>query len=98
MKVLVTGGAGFIGANLLRYWSEAYPGDELVTLDKLTYAGHRKSIASLEQERKLTFVHGDIADPEAVDRAMRGAELVLHLAAESHVDRSIADPAPFLRT
>jgi dTDP-glucose 4,6-dehydratase len=98
VKVLVTGGAGFIGANLLRYWSEAYPGDELVTLDKLTYAGHRKSIASLEQERKLTFVQGDIADPEAVDRAMRGAELVLHLAAESHVDRSIADPAPFLRT
>lgn len=98
MKVILTGGAGFIGANLAYHWSDAYPEDELVVLDKLTYAGHRESLAPLEQAGKIRFILGDIVDPDVVDSALRGASLVLHLAAETHVDRSLADPAPFLTT
>lgn len=98
MRVVVTGGAGFIGSNLLHYWAERHPKDELVTLDLLTYAGHRSSIEDLEKEGRLTFVHGDVSDPKVVRSSFRGADLVLHLAAESHVDRSISDAAPFLKT
>jgi dTDP-glucose 4,6-dehydratase len=98
MRVVVTGGAGFIGSNLLHYWARQHPDDELVTLDLLTYAGHRSSIEDLERQGRLQFVLGSVADPGVADRTFRGADLVLHLAAESHVDRSIADPAPFLTT
>ncbi len=98
VKVVVTGGAGFIGANLLHYWARERPQDELVTLDALTYAGHRSSLVDLERAGKLRFVRGNVSDPGVVRRTLRGADLVVHLAAESHVDRSIEDPAPFLTT
>ena len=98
MRVVVTGGAGFIGANLLHYWIREHPEDELITLDLLTYAGHRTSIADLEQDGTLQFVQGNVADAKVVESTLRGADLVLHLAAESHVDRSIADPSAFLAT
>ncbi len=98
MKVLVTGGAGFIGANLLHLWSARHPDDELATLDALTYAGHLSSIQPLLDSGRVRFLRGDIADPDAARDALRGCELVVHLAAESHVDRSISGPAPFLRT
>ena len=98
MKVVLTGGACFIGTNLSYYWTRTRPEDELLVLDKLTYSGHRVSLEPLEKERKITFLQGDITDPSVVNGALTGADLVLHLAAESHVDRSITDPAPFITT
>jgi dTDP-glucose 4,6-dehydratase len=98
VRVLVTGGAGFIGANLLHYWHREHPADELVAIDALTYAGNLGSIRPLIDAGAVRFVHGDIAEPAAVRPATAGVDLLIHLAAESHVDRSIATPAPFVRT
>jgi dTDP-glucose 4,6-dehydratase len=98
MKILVTGGAGFIGSNLVRWLLEHRPDAEVVNLDALTYAGNLESLADVEAHPSYTFVHGDICDPAAVAGAMEGADVVLHLAAESHVDRSILSDAPFVRT
>jgi dTDP-glucose 4,6-dehydratase len=98
MRIVVTGGAGFIGANLLHYLARTHPKDTLVTLDKLTYAGNRSSIRDLERSGKVDFIRGDIGSFGVVERTLRGADVVIHLAAETHVDRSIADAAPFLST
>lgn len=97
-KVLVTGGAGFIGCNLVRYLIREKPDWKITNLDLLTYAGNLQSLADLENHPRYSFIHGDVADPEVVDKAMEGCWGVLHLAAESHVDRSIEDPGPFLHT
>jgi dTDP-glucose 4,6-dehydratase len=99
-RLLVTGGAGFIGANFCHYWSATHPHDRLVVLDALTYAGNLASIAELIQAQRARFVHGDITDRDRV-AALMGEEhvdTVVNFAAESHVDRSIADPQSFLRT
>ena len=96
MKILVTGGAGFIGANFVHYWLKNHPGDALTVLDALTYAGERSSLPA-ESER-FRFVHGDICDPGAVEAAAEGCSLIVHFAAESHVDRSIDGPEAFLQT
>jgi dTDP-glucose 4,6-dehydratase len=99
-RLLVTGGAGFIGANFCHYWTRTYPADRVVVLDLLTYAGNLASIAPLIDERRVRFVHGDIADGAQVE-SLLGAEdidTVVNFAAESHVDRSIEDPQAFLRT
>jgi len=96
--VLLTGGAGFIGSNLARHWSTQHPGDELVVFDALTYAGHRESLQDLEDAHRLRFIRGDIRDLSATAAALEGVELVLHLAAESHNDRAIADPIRFLES
>ena len=98
MKVVLTGGAGFIGSNLTRFWYERHPDDEVVVFDRLTYAGRRESIADLLEGPRCTLIVGDVADAGAVEGAFRDAELVVHLAAESHNDRAIAEPAPFIRT
>ena len=95
-NLLVTGGAGFIGTNFVRYWANAHPGDAVTVLDALTYAGKRENIADLPVE----FVHGDIRDREAVTKLMqdRAIDTIVHFAAESHVDRSISDPDIFVTT
>ena len=98
MKLLVTGGAGFIGSNFILYWMEKHPADDVVNLDKLTYAGNLENLAAVEKNPKYVFVHADICDPKTVNVAMKGVDTVVHFAAESHVDRSILDPAPFVKT
>jgi dTDP-glucose 4,6-dehydratase len=98
--VLVTGGAGFIGSNLVRYLRRARPGFTVVNLDKLTYAGNLESLADLREDRQHVFVHGDIADAKLVDDLLQRyqVEAILNLAAESHVDRSILGPGVFVET
>jgi len=97
-KILVTGGAGFIGSNFIRYWLEKHPGDEIVNFDKLTYAGHLESLKDVADNPKYSFIQGDIADEAVVDQALIGVDKVVHFAAESHVDRSVIDPLVFVRT
>ena len=98
-SVLITGGAGFIGANVVRA-ALATEARKVVVLDALTYAGHRENLAEVEGDPRFAFVLGDVADPEAVRRAFHDhrPDVVLHLAAESHVDRSIDGPREFVRT
>jgi dTDP-glucose 4,6-dehydratase len=96
VKLLVTGGAGFIGSTYVRVALEARADDELVVLDKLTYAGRRENLTDIED--RITFVAGAIEDPDAAREAMRGCDAVVNFAAESHVDRSIADQDVFART
>lgn len=98
MKLLVTGGAGFIGSNFILYWMRQHPEDSIVNLDKLTYAGNLENLADVEKNSNYSFVHGDICDPGTVKEAMRGVEVIVHFAAESHVDRSITSPANFITT
>lgn len=98
MKLLVTGGAGFIGANFILYWLKKYPQDQIVNLDKLTYAGNLENLRTVEKNPQYSFVRADICDKRAVDAAMKDIEVVVHFAAESHVDRSIAGPAVFVQT
>src|SRR5512136_1606582 len=98
MRILVTGGAGFIGSNFVRYLLDRHPTHEVVNLDLLTYAGNLANLADVAGRPGYRFVRGDIADPTAVASAMADCEAVVNFAAESHVDRSIEDPTPFLRT
>ncbi len=96
-RVLVTGGAGFIGSNFVHHLLRRFPGVRVVVLDALTYAGRRENLDGAPAGA-LTFHHGDIRDPEAVARAMEGCDLVVNFAAESHVDRSIERPGEFIQT
>ena len=98
MKLLVTGGAGFIGSNFILYWLKKYPQDQVVNLDKLTYAGNLENLSSVKDNPNYSFVHGDICDSKIVDETMDGVDIVVHFAADSHVDRSILDPDPFIKT
>lgn len=98
MKLLVTGGAGFIGSNFIHYWVKEHPTDTIVNLDKLTYSGNPENLADLANNPNYQFIQGDIIDPQVVEKAMAGIDLVVHFAAESHVDRSISDPSIFVRT
>jgi len=96
MKILVTGGAGFIGSNFVHYWVKHHLQDDVVVLDKLTYAGNLENLAAIAD--KIKFIKGDICDEAAVAQAMQGVDTVVHFAAESHVDRSILGPEEFIRT
>jgi len=96
MRLLVTGGAGFIGANFVHHVAAARPGWDLVVLDALTYAGDRDTLAGLEE--RVTFVHGDITDAALVDDLVGACDAVVHFAAESHNDNSLDDPSPFVTT
>ncbi len=100
MTILVTGGAGFIGANFVYYLLEKYPGDRVVCLDLLTYAGNLKTLAGALENPRFRFVRGDVADREAVFSLFNEEkpDIVVNFAAETHVDRSVTDPEVFLRT
>lgn len=96
MRVLITGGAGFIGCNFVRHMLREHPGIEVTVLDKLTYAGRLENLEEIRD--KITFVKGDICDKDIIHRVMPGCESVVNFAAESHVDRSITSPEDFVRT
>ena len=97
MRLLVTGGAGFIGSNYVR-WVLGRTDDEVTVYDALTYAGNLANLRDLEEDRRFAFVKGDVCDRAALEEAMAGHDAVLHFAAESHVDRSIVTPDDFIRT
>jgi dTDP-glucose 4,6-dehydratase len=96
MKIVVTGGAGFIGSNFIHYLVKKYPDYQIIVIDALTYAGDRGRLSKVED--KITFVQADICDYEKMVELLKDVEVVAHFAAYSHVDRSIADPGPFLKT
>jgi dTDP-glucose 4,6-dehydratase len=98
MRLLVTGGAGFIGSNFVHYWLERHPGDELVVFDLLTYAGNRESLSAVED--RIAFVQGDICDRALAESTLRehGSEIVVNFAAESHNSLAVVDPTRFFRT
>jgi len=98
MRILVTGGAGFIGSNFVRLLALWRPGWEIVVLDKLTYAGRRENLADVQDHPGFSFVEGDITDAEVVGRVLPGCEYVVNFAAETHVDRSLYDAGRFLQT
>lgn len=98
MKILVTGGAGFIGSNFIRYWLKNNPQDEIINLDILTYAGNLANLKDLESSNNYSFIKGDICDFELLDELAPGIDLIVNFAAESHVDRSIENSADFIKT
>lgn len=97
-KLLVTGGAGFIGSNFIHYWLKKYPKDKIVNLDKLTYAGHLSSTKDFSKDKNYKFVKGDICDAKVVSNVMKNTDIVVNFAAETHVDRSIKDPDIFVKS
>jgi dTDP-glucose 4,6-dehydratase len=99
LKLLITGGAGFIGSNFVRYLLERYPDYRIFNLDKLTYAGNLENLSGLEQDPRHEFIHGDIGDPNCVGEILhKGVDAVINFAAESHVDRSILHASEFVQT
>lgn len=98
MNILITGGCGFIGSDFIRYWLGKYSDDRIVNLDLLTYAGNLENLKELEANKNYQFVKGDICDAGLVNGLVRGVDLIVHFAAETHVDRSIVDSANFIRT
>ncbi len=98
MKVAVSGGAGFIGSAFVRHWIKNHPQDQLVNIDKLTYAGNLENLKEVEKNSNYSFVKADIADSKAMISALDGVDTLVNFAAESHVDRSISDPNPFIDT
>jgi dTDP-glucose 4,6-dehydratase len=98
MKILVTGGAGFIGSNFIKYFLENHPSSEVVNLDVLTYAGNLENLKTVKHNPRYEFIKADICDYEIVKKTMERCSAVLNFAAESHVDRSISNTAAFIRT
>jgi dTDP-glucose 4,6-dehydratase len=98
VRLLVTGGAGFIGSNFIRHVLRAHPDDSVVNVDKLTYAGNLANLTDIAEDPRYRFVRGDIGDAKLVRDLLRDVDAVINFAAESHVDRSLLDPAAFLRT
>jgi len=100
MKILVTGGAGFIGSNFIRYMLDAHPDLEIVNYDILTYAGNLNNLKGIDKQARYTFIKGDICDQNLVNATLKKhpVDAIVHFAAESHVDRSITDPSAFVKT
>ena len=98
MRILVTGGAGFIGANFIKHILNKYEDYSIVNLDKLTYAGNLRNLEDIQNDKRYSFVKGDICDRVIVEKSMNGCDIVVNFAAETHVDRSIITPDEFLRT
>jgi len=98
MRIVVTGGAGFIGSNFVRHLLREHADDEVVVLDKLTYAGNLENLRDVEGDPRYAFVRGDICDPEAVAQVAAEADAIVNFAAETHVDRSISGPEDFITT
>jgi dTDP-glucose 4,6-dehydratase len=98
LRLLVTGGAGFIGSNFIRHMLAAHDRITIVNLDALTYAGNLNNLKAIEKDPRYSFLEGDICDPGMVDSVLAGTDAVVHFAAETHVDRSIQDPSAFVRT
>ena len=96
MRILITGGAGFIGSNYVHYILGKYPNYEIVVLDKLTYAGKKDNLKDIEKD--ITFIKGDVCNEKTVEKAINGCTQVINFAAETHVDRSITDPSSFVKT
>lgn len=97
-RILITGGAGFIGSNFIRYMLHKYDDYEFVNLDILTYCGNPRNLEDIQDDPRYSFIHGDIKDPDIAKNAMQGCDAVVNFAAESHVDRSINNPNQFIKT
>jgi dTDP-glucose 4,6-dehydratase len=98
MKLLITGGAGFIGSNFIHYWLAKYPDDKIVNLDALTYAGNLENLKDISDNKNYEFVKGDICDEGLANDLAKGVDIIVNFAAETHVDRSIAGSEDFIRT
>lgn len=98
MKLLITGGCGFIGSNFIRYILQKYPSYNVINLDKLTYCGNKENLKDVDKNSQYSFVQGDVCDNEIVNKTMKDIDFVVHFAAESHVDNSIKDPFIFTKT
>lgn len=99
MRLLVTGGCGFIGSNFIRYYLKSYPEVSIINVDKLTYAGNLENLSDLSHSPRYHFIRGDIAETSAMEDLIRkGVDAIVNFAAESHVDRSIEDPGAFMKT
>lgn len=98
MTILVTGGAGFIGSNFIRYFAKNHPKDKVINLDKLTYAGNLANLKDIEGNTNYKFVKGDIADKKLVEKLAKDVDMIVNFAAETHVDRSIGNPDIFIKT
>lgn len=98
MKILVTGGLGFIGSNFIRYWFARHPDDQITNLDCVTYAANPQNLSDFDQKPNYKFVKGNILDNDLLDKIVPGTDLIVHFAAESHVDRSIDDPLLFVKS
>ncbi|MBU4375318.1 dTDP-glucose 4,6-dehydratase [Patescibacteria group bacterium] len=98
MKLLITGGAGFIGSNFIHYWLKKYPDDNIINLDVLTYAGNLENLADIADSKNYQFVKGNICDEKLVDGLAKNIDLIAHFAAETHVDRSVMDSGDFIKT
>ena len=98
MKLLVTGGLGFIGSNFIRYMLSERPETEIINIDKISIGANPENLKDLKNMRNYQFIHGDIADPKIINEVVKKVDAIINFAAETHVDRSIADPSPFIKS